>query len=142
MTPKTNSSIALVLVSLFAAATIAGLLSYILLTHKNGGQKTAEAESYSAVFLTSGQVYFGKMSREKSEVVLTSVYYVSSAAAGTDKPTDEKGLSLIHLGGEVYGPTDEMRINPEQILFTETLRSDSEVAKAIAGNTSTPSLQN
>jgi hypothetical protein len=115
-------------------ATIAGLLSYILLTQK-GTEKTVSEESrYTAVFLTSGQVYFGWMSEEGSMVVLSNVYYVSTAKDAEKTPAES--LSLIHLGNEVYGPTDEMRINPEHILFTETLRSDSQVVKAMtAGGT-------
>ncbi len=120
-------------------ATIAGLLSYILLTHKSA-EKTASGESsYTAVFLTSGQVYFGKMSRQGGEVVLNTVYYVSTAKDATKDATAEN-LSLIHLGNEVYGPTDEMRINPDQILFTETLRPDSQVVKAMTASGNTAAL--
>lgn len=93
------------------------------------------SDSYQAVFLTNGQVYFGKLYREGAAFsVLTDVFYLQVAQspqplqAGQTPPTN---INLVKLGGELHGPTDEMRINREQILFIEDLKSNSRVVQAI-----------
>lgn len=97
---------------------------------------------YQAVFLTNGQVYFGKISNENSKYpVLREVFYlqvtqtVQPAEPGQTPPSN---INLVKLGGELHGPTDEMRINRDQILFIEDLKSDSRVVQAIQQFQQTP----
>jgi hypothetical protein len=95
---------------------------------------------YQAVFLTNGQVYFGKLYREKSQyAILREVYYLQvqqQLQPGEQTPT--ANINLVKLGAELHGPTDEMRINRDHILFVEDLKSDSQVVQGIkrfkAGN--------
>lgn len=94
-----------------------------------------ESNSWQAVFLSNGQVYFGKLSREKSQYpVLREVYYLrvnqspQPIREGEPPPTN---LNLVKLGGELHGPEDEMRINREHILFIEDLKADSQLVQAI-----------
>ena len=54
----------------------------------------------------------------------------------TLQPRDESepappNINLVKLGGEIHGPTDEMRINRDHILFVEDLKADSQVVTAI-----------
>lgn len=87
-----------------------------------------------AVFLTNGQVYFGNISNEKEQIVkLNNIYYLKtqdSLQPNTDTSNNKK-ISLVKLGNELHGPTDEMRINRDQILFIENIRSDSKINQAI-----------
>ncbi|MEK7630079.1 MAG: hypothetical protein AAB432_01705 [Patescibacteria group bacterium] len=90
---------------------------------------------YQAVFLSNGQVYFGNLSREASQfVVLNDVFYLQITQApqplkaGETPPTN---INIVKLGGELHGPTDEMRINRDQVLFIENLKTDSRVTQAI-----------
>lgn len=92
-------------------------------------------EGYQAVFLSNGQVYFGKLFRETNQyAVLREVYYLQITQppqplqAGEVPPAN---INLVKLGGELHGPIDEMRINRDHILFVEDLRSDSRVVQAI-----------
>lgn len=81
-------------------------------------------KTYSAVFLTSGQVYFGKLTEEQSYEDLTNVYYIQSTQNGSStQPV------LLHLGSELHQPTDEIKISKSQVLFIETLSSSSPVTK-------------
>jgi hypothetical protein len=48
--------------------------------------------------------------------------------AGQTPPTN---INIVKLGGELHGPTDEMRINRDTVLFIEDLKSDSKVVSAI-----------
>ena len=109
--------------------------------------------NWQAVFLSNGQVYFGKVSNAKSKYVeLTDAYYFQLKDASTGQSAGEgatiqtnpqapagqnKGeMTLVKLGSELHGPEDKMMINQSQILFIEDLRSDSKVVQAIEGNQS------
>ena len=104
---------------------------------RGGGISSGE---YQAVFLSNGQVYFGKIAKtSSSEVVLRDIYYLitrpplqaqtpeASPAAQEQQP----GYTLIKLGQEMHGPMDEMRINRKHILFIEGLREDGRIVQAI-----------
>ncbi len=91
--------------------------------------------NYQAVFLTNGQVYFGKLYHEGSKYpTLREVYYLQVTQPPQplqEGQTPPANINLVKLGGELHGPTDEMRINRDQILFIENLKSDSRVLQAI-----------
>jgi hypothetical protein len=90
---------------------------------------------YQAVFLTNGQVYFGRLYGAGAQyAVLRDIYYLQV----TQPPqpiqqgeTSPSNVNVVKLGGELHGPEDEMRINRDQILFIEDLRDDSRVVAAI-----------
>jgi hypothetical protein len=92
---------------------------------------------WQAVFLTDGQVYFGKLENEnRSFAVLKNVYYLkvsSGLQQGVDALT-ARNLNLIKLGGEAHGPESEMFISKDQILFIENLKEGSTVVQAILNN--------
>lgn len=104
------------------------------------------SNAYQAVFLTSGQVYFGKLEQlTKKEIIIVDVYYLQATdnpqqASGTKTETNANintsavtapQYSLIKLGGELHGPQDRMYINRSQVLFTEDLKDSSQVVTAI-----------
>ena len=78
----------------------------------------AKTSDYQAVFLTNGQVYFGKLSGTGSDwVTLKDIYYLQ--VQQQVQPTDENSqqqpnLTLVKLGNELHGPVDEMKINKDQ----------------------------
>ena len=96
---------------------------------------------YSAVFLTNGQVYFGKINSDSnnSQIDLTDIYYLqvnqaiqNSGTSSTDtNSNDNTNVVLVKLGNELHGPNDRMHINYQQVLFTESLKSSSKVITAI-----------
>jgi hypothetical protein len=94
---------------------------------------------YQAVFLTSGQVYFGKLSLLNTQyVTLTNIYYLQGAGDGKNVQELEKNIattqgnvSLVKLGCELHGPKDQMTINQDKITFWENLKTDGKVSKAI-----------
>ncbi len=100
-------------------------------------QKTnPKLSGYQAVFLTNGQVYFGKISEKNSDyVVLKDIYYLQAGKqlqAGADTSSPDSQLSLVKLGNELHGPDDVMHISRAQVLFYEDLKTDGRVAQAIA----------
>ena len=95
---------------------------------------SVQLSEYKAVFLTNNQVYFGKMSSNTRNdfMKLENVFYLQQQpqALGKDKAAGS-GLAVIKLGSEVYGPTDSMYINRDQVLLIEDLRADSNLVKTI-----------
>jgi len=96
-------------------------------------------QEYQAVFLTNGQVYFGKVVKNnKAELVLEDIYYLQvtrplqQTQEGQEQANPQGELSLVKLGNELHGPTDAMHVNRDQILFIEDLKNDSNVSQAIS----------
>ena len=86
-----------------------------------------DPNTHQAVFLTGGQVYFGKLqTRGRDVYLMTDVYYLST-------PTEAQPAGqLIKRGNEVHGPREPMLILASQVLLIENQRPDSEVMQAIA----------
>lgn len=92
--------------------------------------KVATKSDYSAIFLDNNQVYFGKIGRTGGDFVkVTDVYYFESPSASSAQVGSD--ITLVKLGSEVHGPTDEMKINRDHILYLEELTDDSRVVAAI-----------
>jgi hypothetical protein len=100
------------------------------------GLGTVKKDRYQAVFLTNGQVYFGKINKMTDDTfVLNDIYYLQQAA-DVQKPEDKETsaqnqLTLAKLGKELHGPEDVMYVERSQVLFWENLTKDSEVVKTI-----------
>lgn len=103
----------------------------------NVNKTSADATGWNAVFLSNGQVYFGKITKQEKDIlVLTDIYYlqVTSQIQPADQAAQQQqqqNVSLVKLGNELHGPKDSMKINMAQILFTEELKSDSKVVDAV-----------
>lgn len=125
------------IVVLALALAVAGYFAF-----KHFDVTQPDKSTYQAVFLTNGQVYFGKLDKvNQSYVQLTDIFYLQanqslqatpadaqSAAATTN---DASKMQLIKLGSELHGPKDMMHINHDQVLFWEDLKPNSKVSEAI-----------
>ena len=99
----------------------------------------ADFSKYQAVFLTNGQVYFGKVADTNNQtMILEDIYYLRSAKnlqlseSQDASSTEADNFSLVKLGNELHGPEDRMSINLSQVLFVEDLKTNSKVVEAIA----------
>ena len=103
---------------------------------------------YKAVFLSDGQVYFGRIEKSPYQgfIRLTDVYYfrivqngsVGKMAKGnilqqSGKENSGPQLGLVKLGKEVHGPYNYMDINKDNVLFIEDLKPQSKVVRGIKG---------
>lgn len=94
-------------------------------------------DEFQAVFLTNGQVYFGKLADLNHKyVTITDVYYLqvqqnTSLQGASSTTTPDSQVSLVKLGSELHGPEDEMYIASNQMLFWENLKDGSKVVQAI-----------
>jgi hypothetical protein len=83
---------------------------------------------YQAVLLTNGAVYYGKLSGYGTRnPTMDDVFYIVSK---TDPDTKQVSNVLVKRGKELHGP-DKMYLNPSQIVFVESVGTDSKVAQLI-----------
>lgn len=126
-----------------------GLVVFALLVGIFGGYVLAgsahtdtgiDGKKYQAVYLMNGQLYFGKLSAlDDSRFKLESVYYLQAGSNedGTQKTgaataTDAgSNFQLIKLSGAIYGPSDEMVISKDQVLYYQNLDADSKASQLI-----------
>ena len=90
---------------------------------------------YQAVFLSNGQVYFGKLERFYGfRPVLKDVYYlvINEPLQGQEgiEPVQPE-YTLIKLGKELHGPEDTLILQKKHILFVENLKDSGKVVSAI-----------
>lgn len=122
-----------------AGVTLLALLAWIAFFRSAG---LIDGGKYQALFLTNGEVYFGKLHDNGLEyMTLEDVYYVQAQsiqdkALATDDVQNAAGVAqskaqLIKLGSEVHGPTDKIIVRKDQVLYFENLKSDGQVAKLI-----------
>lgn len=88
---------------------------------------------YSAVYLTSGDIYFGKLSWLPWPR-LENVWFLQRSQLATG----ETQLAVAPLRQAFWGPSERVFLNPRQVLFSTRLRADSPVAKAIEGGFGEP----
>ncbi len=94
--------------------------------------KYVDTSKLQAVFLQTGQVYFGKVKvLNSSYLVLSNIYYLQTSNTGTGSNANSS-VSLVKLGCELHEPYDQMIINRSQVTFWENLQDNGQVAKAVA----------
>ena len=132
--------IALVLFIVVAVFVIWTLVSWN--SSAKSESSAVNTSEYQAVFLTNGQVYFGKLKVVTPNYLkLSNIYYlqVQSSSNGTTSAsqlastsgTSGSNVQLVKLGNELQGPEDMMAINREQVLFWENLKPTGKVTQAI-----------
>jgi hypothetical protein len=124
-------------VLLFSLTILAVAIAFLLYFGKANESDNVDTSKFQAVFLTNGQVYFGKVAGINSQYIdIRDIYYLNSqqqdATGNSNKqPEDNSTFSLVKLGCELHGPSDKMIINREQVTFWENLTSEGKVVKAI-----------
>jgi len=115
----------LLLVAVVLAAVVVVRQGIVKLPFGGGLASQIDHAKYQAVFLTGGQVFFGKTSEvTDAYLALTDVFYLS---AGSETQPSQ----LVKRGNEIHGPSEPMIIPMDQVLFVENLRDSSEVVTAI-----------
>lgn len=119
-----------IIVLVLLGLVVGGWLAY----QKFGSNSLIKSDKYQAVFLTSGAVYFGKLEMASSDHYrLTEVFYpqVNGQSETEGQQAANGDIQLVKLGTEIHGPSDEMLINREQVLFFENLTDDGKVMQTI-----------
>jgi len=124
--------IAIVVVILAVVVLLIAVI-YVLVTgssNSNDQKKYVDTSKLQAVFLNTGQVYFGNITElNSSYFVLTNIYYLQTSSSSSS--SSASSVSLVKLGCELHQPYDQMVINASQVTFWENLQSTGQVAKAV-----------
>lgn len=121
------------LVVVLVLALIAGYAGYAVSKPKAGS-----TQKFHAVFLNSGQVYFGTIqSEDEQNVVLSNVFYIQTVdqqlppETEGDAPRTVPQQQLVMKGDEPYAPSNTIRINRSQIVVVEDLTEQSQILQQI-----------
>lgn len=112
---------------------IAALAAFVFGSPKSENSYV-DSKKLQAVFLNTGQVYFGDIKSLNSKyLVLDNIYYLQTSSNGstTQQSNANTNVSLVKLGCELHSPYDRMVINRDQITFWENLQDSGQVAKAV-----------
>jgi hypothetical protein len=91
-----------------------------------GAAEVIDRGAYQAVFLSGGQVFFGRLEAQGDDYfLLYDVFYVSAPSEPGAQP------QLIKRGTELQGPREPMILPARQVLYIENLRDDSDVVTTI-----------
>ena len=118
------------------AVLLAGIIALSVGDNSGDGNNKTEASyvdtsKLQAVFLNTGQVYFGNIkSLNNKFFVLSNIYYLQTGNGGNNNANSS--VTLVKLGCELHQPDDQMVINSEQVTFWENLGDNGQVAKAVA----------
>ena len=110
------------------------VIGMIMMFKQNDEERFVAKDKMQAVFLNGGQVYFGKIRELNNKYVgVTDIYYlrVNQQVQPKEGENAQQDISLVKLGCELHGPTDQMLINRDQVVFWENLKTDGQVAKAV-----------
>lgn len=138
--PNSKGSKKTVVIAVVAAIVLVALLILGMTIGRTmmSAEGSIQQNKFQAIFLTNGQVYFGKLSGvENNYVKVTQIYYlqVQQGVQPEDKKdgstNSDAQVSLTKLGSELHGPEDAMYIAKDQILFWENLSDNSKVTEAI-----------
>lgn len=94
-----------------------------------------DSSKLQAVFLNTGQVYFGNVTSLNSKyVVLRNIYYLQTSSSNTTAASTSasSNVTLVKLGCELHEPLDQMVINRDQVTFWENLGTNGQVATAVS----------
>ncbi|HUA13525.1 MAG TPA: hypothetical protein VL989_03440 [Candidatus Sulfotelmatobacter sp.] len=121
---------------------IVGLIGVVFANNDSGGDynesKYVYTDKLQAVFLNTGQVYFGNIKELNSQYyVLTNIFYLqtnnsSGSSSSSSSSSSSNNVTLVKLGCELHMPYDQMVINASEVTFWENLQSNGQVAKAVA----------
>lgn len=102
-------------------------------TVRNAMQLINYQDSYQAVFLTSGQAYFGKITEITNEYVkMEDAFSIKVQQAQTgESATGQSEIKLLSIEDEFYQPQGYMLIEKNAILFIEELKDSSSIIEVM-----------
>lgn len=111
---------------------LAGAIVVAATGNNDTESKYVDTSKLQAVFLNTGQVYFGNIKTLNDKYfVLTNIYYLQTSSNGSSSSSSASNVSLVKLGCELHEPYDQMVINRTQVTFWENLQDGGQVAKAV-----------
>jgi hypothetical protein len=123
------------LFGLLLLALVVWAIIGIAFSNKTNEASYVSGDKLQAVFLQTGQVYFGKIDKINDKYIdMSGIYYLQTSSSSSTSTTssDNTNVSLVKLGCELHAPQDRMIITRDQVTFWENLQDSGQVAKAVA----------
>jgi hypothetical protein len=102
------------------------VLAVLLTVSFLGSSKKAGASPYSAVYLSTGDVYFGKLSWFPAPH-LTNVWFLQRTA--------NQQMALAPFISVTWSPVDELYLSSKNIVFWTRLQAGSQIVQAMENPT-------
>lgn len=119
----------LIIMAVVIIVVLGSISVAVLAVYKPDYIKNIFNKPYSAVYLTSGEMYIGKLSTFP-KLVLTDAYLLQIVADPNDDT--KKTFQLASLKDSLWSP-DKIYLQRGQVIFTASIRDDSKVAQALKG---------
>lgn len=118
------------------ALLLVAVALYAGIANPTNESKQINKNEYQAVFLTNGQVYFGRVTDLNSKyLILTNIFYIENtnpASSNTNTTPQTTSYTLRKLGtSELHMPEDKMVITTDTVTFWENLKDSSQVVTKI-----------
>lgn len=109
------------------AVVVVLLLALALIMWKPDVSKWASfyKPSYYAVYMTSGDLYFGKMCWWRPHVLQDARMIQREQAAENEQPK----LNLVKLSDAIWGPIGDLKLNEKSIMWRSKLGDSSQVVQ-------------
>ncbi len=137
---KSNKGLLWTIVIILAVLVL-GVIGWAIWSNSKNASTGIDSSKYQAVFMSNGQIYFGKLSDfNDASFKITSIYYPQAQTTDetdtkkTDVQSSQSNIQLFRVTDGVHGPEDQMIITKSQILYYENLKSDSKVTQLIEQN--------
>ncbi|MFA5442006.1 MAG: hypothetical protein WC288_01700 [Candidatus Paceibacterota bacterium] len=109
-------------------ALIVAIILLMILVYLSFIDKTKIVKNpYYAVYLQTGDMYFGRLSRFP-KLILSDVWFLQASVE------EQGGVDLIKYSNAIFGPEDKIEINKENVVWISKLRDDSQVVISIQQN--------
>lgn len=92
----------------------------------NGGQQALSP--YSAVYLSTGDIYFGKLDWSSSAPHMEDAWFLQRGTDSKGNPT----VGVYPFSQVAWGPAGDVYFNPQQVVFWTRLSATSSIAQLIA----------
>ena len=89
---------------------------------------------YYAVYLQSGEIYFGKLERLSFSMGLIGPSVVLKNPYFLVRDADGQNFKINKFKDAIYGPENEIILNPEKVLWLSPLRADSPIMETLKNN--------
>lgn len=135
---KSNKGLLWTIIIILAVIVLA-VVGWAVWSKSKGSETGIDNSKYQAVFMSNGQIYFGKLSDfNESSFKITKIYYPQAQSTGEETTTnvndEQSSIQLFRVTDGVHGPEDQMIITKSQILYYENLESNSKVTQLIEQN--------
>ncbi len=95
----------------------------------------ADEAPYYAVAMTSGSLFFGHIKKQDAtSIYMNDIFYLQRTPPQQDPKTKQQqgpGILLVPQSEDAYGPTDELIVNRQHVLYYQELKEDSKVIEGI-----------